>query len=486
MLYFCPNKLTQTISMKKIIIASCMLVSKLIFAQIGINTPTPNATLDVVAKTTNGSQPEGIIAPRLTGDQIKSGDAQYTANQRGALVYATSAVGTASTKTANITRAGYYYFDGALWQRIINDYVNIYNSNGTLEANRTVTMADKTLDFTSTATTGTSHFQVDGTTLNVDAVNDRIGLGTAVPTTKLHINGTTPGAIRIVDGTQGAGKVLISDANGVGTWGLNTDTNTNIYNSNGTLAANRVVTMADKTLNFTSSATTGTSHFQVDGTTLNVDAVNNRVGVGTNAPAARLHVAAPASGDPVIVGGVQNGNVNTDAILGITSTGAIKKLGTLNGLSVPAPALFRLPTERTNFLNGVNPGASQMVPMVLVKNAIPGLTFNATTRVITFPAGTYQITFVYEAIQGYPGCNISSYFMDFPSDSAPFVRIHSNAPHIENFLGIHGGSIIHSTHLNAGQQLAINMGRGQAGNCTGPGMRLAANSTHLLIYRLGD
>lgn len=369
--------------MKKIIIASCMLVTEILFAQVGINTPNPQATFDVVAKTTDGSQAEGIIAPRLTGDQIKTGDSRYTTAQRGALVYATSAVGTVSAKTVNITKAGYYYFDGALWQRVINDYVNIYNSNGTLEANRTVTMADKNLSFTSNATTGTSHFQIDGTTLNVDAVNNRIGLG-------------------------------------------------------------------------------------------------------TNAPAGRLHVAAPASGDPLIVGGVQNGNLNTDAILGITSTGAVKKLGTLNALSVPTPAIFRLPTERTNFLNGVNPGASQMVPMVLVKNAIPGLTFNATTRVITFPAGTYQITFVYEAIQGYPGCNISSYFMDFPSDSAPFVRIHSNAPHIENSLGIHGGSIIHSTHLNAGQQLGINMGRGQAGNCTGPGMRLAANSTHLLIYRLGD
>jgi hypothetical protein len=49
--------------------------------------------------------------------------------------------------------------------------------------------------------------------------NNYVGIGTASPSTKLHIdNGTTAGAIRIVDGTQGAGKVLTSDANGVGTW----------------------------------------------------------------------------------------------------------------------------------------------------------------------------------------------------------------------------------------------------------------------------
>ena len=52
--------------------------------------------------------------------------------------------------------------------------------------------------------------------------NGRVGIGnfnTTTPATALDIeNGTTNGAIKIVDGTQGAGKILISDANGVGTW----------------------------------------------------------------------------------------------------------------------------------------------------------------------------------------------------------------------------------------------------------------------------
>lgn len=363
-----------------------LFIYSIVFSQVGINTPNPKATFDVTAFTTNGSKPEGMIAPRLTGDQIRLADAQYGSDQKGTLIYATSAVSATSTKTANINQEGYYYFDGNIWQKIIN---------------------------------GNNPFL-------------------------------------------------------------------NIYNSDGIIAANRTVTMNDKTLNFNSTATTGTSHFRVDGSTFNVDAVNNRVGIGVDAPTGRLHIAAPASGDPLIIGGVQNGAVGTDAILGITSTGAVKKLGTLSSLSIPAPALFRLSTERTNFLNGINPGAAQRVPMVLVKSAIPGLTYNASTSVITFPAGTYQMTFVYEAVHGYAGCNISSYFMDFPSTVSPFVRIHSNAPHVENNLGIHGGSIIYSAQINGGQQLTINMGRGQSGNCTGTGMRLLPNSTHLLIYRIGD
>ncbi|MNU12745.1 hypothetical protein D3C71_07760 [compost metagenome] len=47
----------------------------------------------------------------------------------------------------------------------------------------------------------------------------KVGIGTTTPSTKLEINnGTTNGAIKIVDGTQGAGKVLTSDANGLATW----------------------------------------------------------------------------------------------------------------------------------------------------------------------------------------------------------------------------------------------------------------------------
>lgn len=46
-----------------------------------------------------------------------------------------------------------------------------------------------------------------------------LGIGTITPSVKVELNnGSTNGAIKIVDGTQGDGKVLISDANGVGTW----------------------------------------------------------------------------------------------------------------------------------------------------------------------------------------------------------------------------------------------------------------------------
>lgn len=57
--------------------------------------------------------------------------------------------------------------------------------------------------------------------------NGNVGIGNPIPATKLDINnGTTLGAIKIVDGSQGVGKVLTSDANGIGSWSSST---TNLY-----------------------------------------------------------------------------------------------------------------------------------------------------------------------------------------------------------------------------------------------------------------
>jgi uncharacterized protein (TIGR02145 family) len=46
------------------------------------------------------------------------------------------------------------------------------------------------------------------------AQSGNVGIGTTTPTAKLHVNGS----VKITDGTEGAGKVLTSDASGKGTW----------------------------------------------------------------------------------------------------------------------------------------------------------------------------------------------------------------------------------------------------------------------------
>lgn len=64
--------------MKKNILCTVFAFSgtAMVFSQVGINNTSPKATLDVSAKTNNGTRPEGFIAPRLTGDEIKAADNQ--------------------------------------------------------------------------------------------------------------------------------------------------------------------------------------------------------------------------------------------------------------------------------------------------------------------------------------------------------------------------------------------------------------------------
>lgn len=338
--------------------------------------------------------------------------------------------------------------------------LDIYSADGSLASNRIVTQGANTLAFTSTASTGTSHFTVDGTTLNVDANNNRVGIGTATPANTLDVSGTLRvtgttnlvttylnnnplylrndlnhgvayngtadgprlfgwggGILGTANGTNAlfwnlsgnvgigntapsekldvtgnvrfsgalmpnntagtAGQVLTSGGAGAApTWTtisagstytgstsvtlngtsferaaltgdvtaaansnsttiandavtyakmqnvsannrllgrattgsgdieeitlgtglsftgttLNAATATTIYNGDGSLTGNRTVAQGTNTLAFTSTASTGTSHFTVDGTTLNVDANTNRVGIGTSTPVAPLDV----------------------------------------------------------------------------------------------------------------------------------------------------------------------------------------------------
>ncbi|WP_374461831.1 fibrinogen-like YCDxxxxGGGW domain-containing protein [Chryseobacterium taeanense] len=109
--------------MKHFITMAVLFISLIIKAQVGINNTSPKATLDITAKTTGSTTAEGLIAPRLEGVDIKGKDAKYDTAQKGAIVYALSAVASPSTKTANITAEGYYYFDGSVWQKLSNSSV---------------------------------------------------------------------------------------------------------------------------------------------------------------------------------------------------------------------------------------------------------------------------------------------------------------------------------------------------------------------------
>lgn len=189
--------------------AVAILFSSFLYSQVGINTQTPKATFEVSARNNNGTTPEGMILPKLTGNQIQAADGQYATEQTGALVYATAAVSVTTPKTVNINSEGYYYFDGNLWQKLGRTYtagngISLSGSEvrlgGVLNQPTTLTANGNPLNISGSASTTT--FDTAG----------NVGIGVAAPSQLLDVNGTA--RLRTIPSTGGT-VMLTADNDGV-------------------------------------------------------------------------------------------------------------------------------------------------------------------------------------------------------------------------------------------------------------------------------
>lgn len=348
---------------KHIILLGAILSSGIAYSQVGINTEKPKATLDVMASPADTSKTDGFIAPRLTGDELKAKDGLYTALQTGAIIYATAAASPTTVKTANVTAAGYYYFDGSVWQKIsgggASNDINIYKDDGTLTTNRIVTMDGKSLSFTGVGNVGIGASANANDRLLVEGdsrINGKLVVGSLTPNLKnaalsvRNIDAAEP--IMRLTGTDGLRKVTVADngyfgivindvtvptqrldvdgnvrfrnvpnqatitttdrvmlleSDGTGkkisiaTLKSEVDTNTNIYGNDGMLSANRIVNTNGNNLSFIGAG---------------------NVGIGTtNAPANKLEVnPGTVSTD---VSGVRLSNVTAAPYLGTNAQGDI-------------------------------------------------------------------------------------------------------------------------------------------------------------------
>ena len=97
--------------MIKKLFPALLLVGSFSYAQIGINNENPSATLDITGNPADPAKFDGIIAPRITGTQLRAKN--YTGSQNGAVVFVTQEDTSPAGQTVDVTASGYYYFDGS-------------------------------------------------------------------------------------------------------------------------------------------------------------------------------------------------------------------------------------------------------------------------------------------------------------------------------------------------------------------------------------
>lgn len=121
----------NAITMKKNLILSVFIsVSSLISSQVGINTLSPETTFEVAGKPDDPNHYDGILPPRITGDQLSK--KTYSASKKGTLLFITEPPTNLSGQLAKISEPGLYCFNGSLWQLVeeqkqIIDYRIILN-----------------------------------------------------------------------------------------------------------------------------------------------------------------------------------------------------------------------------------------------------------------------------------------------------------------------------------------------------------------------
>jgi len=275
-------------------------VAKLQNTTLSIGTP---ANGDVLQYTTTGTK--WVNTPLASLGSI----ALATQNAGSDVGFASTPVSLGGTLTLNVPDAG------ASARGVVNTTAQTFAGDKTFNSNVSV---GGTLGVTgnqtnsgnfsqtgaTTFSTGTGAISLNGTTTLAAGKSFTLSgatsgtLGFTLPATVTPYSLTWPAAVASANG-----QVLTSATDGTLSWataGTYTADNGLTLTSNnialgGSLTGATTIEQKTNTLAFTSTAATGTSHFTVDGTTLNVDAVNNRVGIGTATPGSRLEVNGAAT-----------------------------------------------------------------------------------------------------------------------------------------------------------------------------------------------
>lgn len=198
-----------------------MLISNFIFSQsvgIGSTSFTPGSTLSVSGNLSVGTY-STTAAP--TNGMIISGNVGI----------GTSTVGAQLELPQNVAlKVGDFYLSsgGNYAHMSDNNWYNgtAWSSNNENRVGSLIQLSSGGINFYTTSSgTGVPTF----TNLMTVLSTGNVGIGSSSPAAKLDVSGSSGTTIKIVDGNQGSGKVLTSDANGVGSWSTLSSTSGTAY-----------------------------------------------------------------------------------------------------------------------------------------------------------------------------------------------------------------------------------------------------------------
>jgi hypothetical protein len=209
----------------------CFFISLFAIGQVGIGTSAPSpATL---LHVDDDAGDKGILIPRVQIDNLNN----------AAPILTTPEIGTMVFNKAGANPVGFYFWDGSKWIALTASDTDetLYTKNGTLTANRTISMDAKELSFSAGINNGIDRrlkitppivtqiddpfvfdtnnsydFKTQGnSSLRIDNIG-LVGLGTAAPVSKLHISestGTTgdasKGTITLEHGNSGGASSIV-------------------------------------------------------------------------------------------------------------------------------------------------------------------------------------------------------------------------------------------------------------------------------------
>ncbi len=377
-------------------------------ARVGINTTTPKATLEVAGNPTDATKLDGIIAPKMTGAQLRA--KSYTADQTGALIYVTAADTAPAGQTIHVTTPGYYYFNGdasmnrwlpinistqepwrdaATNQPATSNTQNIYqngkvaiakntiastdptftiggkgkafgvDNNATLEAKNTSGVYETWLyprwtdngtyfDYGSGGLFLRHHASATSKPLTMTLTpTGNVGIGILTPAAKLEVNGTT----RLSNKEWTANQRLVLEFNNGREKSGATAQIIDEMNGNGDGGDNLLFATQSPTPGVNPNLTAPTEKMRIT--------ANGNVGIGTRTPAAKLHVVGGE-----IVNATANGFRWVQGNYGMISRndgGAFYLLPTasgdaMGGWSASRPFHYSFGTKHLSFMIGAGDG----------------------------------------------------------------------------------------------------------------------------------